>query len=933
MVAISPEQSVPQESRNKKTPDTVKIEKYSEVWEHAKNLEGKIKKLKEHAIDADEIGEIEGILKDAKGYFSRFGEKKDKGRSVAQLEERRKAAVEKLTDLNRRMVSMLEKLGQPIPNTFLSYKDSGFVDIVKESNKERLSEEKKEEVSEVVGVHIIQPPENYSKESLGDSEIGGVNSIEAPEKKEEVLVSAEESPVNVREESSSPETPIEDVIKISSGGKTYEFGWHEQVVYTTAKGKQLDCIVLGKSKDENKSGLILKDLEKGKVFALGADAVAKRVRISDGETVSPSAENNKADSGQSTEDEDIFGLKDQPKKEETQWPESREESMDEMIQSARAAIEDEDFKKMKSSKKEELKKNTEDEDFFGLKDQSKGEEVKWPESYYAKEESLEKMIADAKVDVESEMDQKIEEYRRKSKKEKYAAELQLPSVIVNKEFLTRADKVEKGEIQTPTVERKNVPDLPSVMVDEEYQKYRPPLASRERKTYPEVSEKQALKMIDSIDEALEKAWGGMRMMTTEKQKTGWFRSKQVEREMTDEERKAQLEAWLDTVEQAFDSLDKKKEGTNLEKPVLAWHKAQTLMRKLGIELGQVGKEIQNVEFKRAFNTMNAEVVEAGVRLEEKKEKRDGGKSRIPNWARRTILGTLGALAIGNVETNRVPEVVAAAEIHSEEAPRKENVIVETTGESQRTMLNFLTDVNKMMTEDALSETSFVVDSGLASEIKSGKEAKVPGLMGVEISSDGKSVTLTFDNNKKVQSRPEKVRKAGSDSWKLKVIEKKGPEYGEQVLRELRQVLGEVKQEFPDVFRGPESPSKQKKMVRTVVQAEKKLREVEVMIPRSGEARRQLEQVKQVMEEVRPGLESVSKKIVDEIEAEDLNLPEDVFIRFGVKTSEDPEAGRLAQAWSEADKALKSAKESGNAGEIQKRTTEVKKILEEIKSKY
>ncbi len=932
MVVTSPEQSVPQESRKKKTPDVGKIEKYSEMWEHAKNLESKIKKLKEHAIDTDEIREIEGILKDAKSYFSRFGEKKDKGKSVAQLEERRKAAVAKLANLNRRMVSMLEKLGQSIPDTLLSYKDAGLVDAVKKSNEEKEIEEKKEE-SSVVGADLIQPPENYSEGPLGGSEIGGVNSIAAPEEKEEALVSAEESLVNVQEESSSTETPIEDVIQISSGGKTYEFGWHEQVVYTTAKGKQLDCIVLGKSKDETKPGLILKDLEKGKVFALGADAVAKRVRVSDGEIVSPSVENNKADSGQSAEDDDIFGLRDQPKQEETQWPESREESMDEMIQSARAAIEDEEIKKIKVRKKEESKKIIEDEDIFGLKNQPKSEETKWSDNFYAPEKSIEGMIADAKVDVENEMNQQIEESRRKSKKEKYEAELQLPPVIVSDESLVEKPvPVQKGETNTPTRER--VPqvsnDLPSIMVDKEFYKEQLALsAARERKTYPEVSEEQAIDMIAEVIQGFEKSWNGMHMVVKEKKKVGWFRSAEVERHMTNEEKKAQLEYWLDTAEQAVDSIDAKK-SENL------WKQAQAVIRALETELRLADETGQNEVLDRAFSTMNDEVGATRARLEEKQKKRNGGmlRSGIANWATRIMLGTIGgSFAAGSVETNRAREREVSAQMYSGEEEKKEYTLAENAGESQQNLLSFLMDVNKMMTESALSKTSFTVDSGLASEIKRGKEEKVPGLVGAEISSDGKSVTLTFDNKKTVESRPEKVHKAGGDSWKLKASEKKGPEYGEQVLKELRQVLGEVKQEFPGVFQGSESPSKQKRIVRTVLQAEKRLREAEAMIPRSGEARRQLDQVKQIMEEVKPGIESISKEIIEEIKAEDLELPQDVFVRFGVQTSQDAEAARLAEEWSRVDKSLKAAEKEGDQLKMRQHKTEIKKILEEIKSKY
>ncbi len=944
MVAISPEQSVPQESRKKKTPDTVKIEKYSEVWEHAKNLEGKIKKLKEHAIDADEIGEIEGILKDAKGYFSRFGEKKDKGRSVAQLEERRKAAVEKLTDLNRRMVSMLEKLGQPIPNTLLSYKDSGFVDIVKESNKEGLSEEKKEEVSEVVGAHIIQPPENYSKESLGDSEIGGVNSIEAPEKKEEVLVSAEESPVNVREESSSPETPIEDVIKISSGGKTYEFGWHEQVVYTTAKGKQLECIVLGKSNDENKPGLILKDLEKGKVFALGADAVAKRVHVSDGEIVSPRVENNKADSGQSAEGEDIDreekAALEKMKKDQREVEEKKAQELSELLaQAGKSAEDDTSFVHTSTDERgsfdqKMVDKLVADGSIEKINTLLKNKSEVWVQEDGKWYQGVVQDITGAQVGVTVGEEGREKKYfyvdaeeflgmqDRAKKLLKYKKELELPSVVVDTEFLARPDTITKGEIFTPPTERKTVPDVPLVSIDT-------PLPVRERKTYPEVSEKKAIQMIQSVAEEFEKTWKGMRMMTTEKQKTGWLQSKEVEREMTVTEKKEQLEAWLDMVEQAFDSLDKQKDGTHMEKPVLMWHQAQALIRALENELRYTEETNKSEEWDHALEAFSSIINERSTRLKEKKK-----GSLIAPWAMKTTLAALGAFAIGNATNNRIEDVAAVSERYMEagekkyELPREEH-----TGDAQRNMLDFVINMNRMINEPTLSITPVAIDARLTPQIKDKISGKVPGLAGAEIASDGKSVTLTFDNNQTVESRPEKIQKSGRDSWKLKTAEKKGPEYGEQMLRELRKVLGEVKQEFPDMFRGPESSSKQKRVVRTVVQAEKKLREAEVVIPRSGEARRQLEQVKQVLEQVKPGLESISKEIVDEIKAEDLELPQDVFVRFSREVTFDPKADALFEEWGNARNSLKAAQEAGDQEGVKKSNEELRKVIEKITKEY
>ncbi len=1064
---------------------TGKMESHSEAWEHAKNLEAKIKKLKEHSKDMQEIEEIEKMLTKVRDHFSTFSKKNlalyenGRGPITEELDYRRKVAELKLARLNQRMVRLLEKLGQPVGEAFAKYKNykpvisrersalvaglkndsnnaAEYIDKEGENRindtaerllkgmgvdeklladeEEIVEESEKIEVQsdrDVQGADIIQPAENDSEGMLGDSEIGGVNSIQAPEKKEEVLASAEETSVDTVEESSSPEAPPEDAIQISSGGKTYEFGWHEQVVYTTAKGKKLDCIVLGKSKDENKPGLILKDLEKGKVFALGADAVAQRVRVSDGEIVSPSVENNKSDSGQSVEDEDIFGLKDQPKQEETQWPESYggpEETLENMLNTSRAALDVEEKQVLQQKKKEreeaDKKKAAELSELLGqageLEDDEslliptgRGEGIDAQRETIdrlASNGSLEKIntllknksevwvqedgkwyqgvvqdITGAQVGVTVGEEGREKKYfyvdaeeflgmqDRAKKMMKYKQESELPSIIVSDESLVEKPvPVQKGEINTPTRER--VPqvsnDLPSIMVDKEFYKeqWTPP-AARERKTYPEVSEKKAIQMIDEVAEAFEKSWRGLNMMVVEKQKTGWFRSKNVEREMTDEEKKAQLEAWLDTVEQAFDSLDKKKDKTNQEKPVLAWHKAQNLMRKLEIGLGQADKEIHNVAFERAFAALNAGVEETRVRLEEKQKKRNGGmlRSGIANWATRIMLGTIGgSIAAGSVETNRAPERDASAQVYSGEEEKKEHAPVENTGESQRNLLSFLMDVNKMMAESAVSAVPFMVDSKLASEIKSEKEGRVPGLVGAEISSDGKSVTLTFDNKKTAQGYPEKTEKSGKEYWRLKKQDNKELTLGEgeRMIAETRQLLADAKERYPDIFGTEASKPRQKKRAflleeeiqrriqkleadpesyqakreveevkkmidevkPEVVRGEKKLRGPETMIPRSGGGRKPLEQVK-------PGLESVSKEKVEEIKAEDLELPQDVFVRFGVRTSEDEEAARLAEEWGRVDKSLKAAEKEGDELQMRKHKTEIKKILEEIKSKY
>lgn len=74
-----------------------------------------------------------------------------------------------------------------------------------------------------------------------------------------------------------PETAKEK-IKISSGEKIFEFEPDEEVLYTSLKGKEMSTIIVDKSKDSSNPGLILKDTNSNKVFAVNAESVAKRVR-------------------------------------------------------------------------------------------------------------------------------------------------------------------------------------------------------------------------------------------------------------------------------------------------------------------------------------------------------------------------------------------------------------------------------------------------------------------------------------------------------------------------------------------------------------------------------------------------------------------------------------------------------------------------------
>ncbi len=773
---------------------------------------------------------------------------------------------------------------------------------------------------------------------------------------------------------------IPDSIQITAGRKTYEFGWHEQVVYTTAKGKKIECIVLGKSTDENKPGLILKDLEKGKVFALGADAVAQRVHVSGGETVPLGVENNEANSVQSTEDDDIFGLKDQPRQEETKWPSSYYTPEVNSLDDTRAGVRREEKavleKKEKERREAEQHKAQELSELLGQAGKSTEDgslflRTDADERGDNNQEIIDRLVADGSIEkintllknksevwvqengawyhgviqdmvgtqvgvvaTEENGEKKYlyvdaEEFLgmqdRAKKMLKYKKELDLPSVMVDTEFLARPDTIIKGEIVTPSTERKVVPDVPLVSIDTS-------LPVRERKTYPEVSEKKALQMIQSVSEEFEKTWKGMRMMTTEKQKTGWLQSTEVEREMTVVEKKEQLEAWLDMVEQAFDSLDKQKYGTHMEKPVLMWYQAQALIRRLENELRYIEETNTNEEFDNALEALGSTVDAGRARLREKRSSEK--KSWIAQWAMKTTLAALGAFAIGNATNNRIEDVSAVSERYAETGEKKYELYrEESTGDAQRDMVGFVTDINRMMTEYALSITPVAIDSRLTSQIKDKISGKVPGLAGAEIASDGKSVTLVFEDNTTAQSRPEKVTKTGKKKWVLTGIPKEDARYGARVVTELRETLGDVKKKFPDIFNGTASESEARQITRTVAEAEKRAQEVESLVARDSKERKQLEEVQSEIAQIKPKLESVSREVAEEVESDNLELPADVFARFGARITEDPEAGRLAEEWLRVGDALKAAQKAGDKTGVDKYTIEVKKIVEEIKSKY
>ncbi|HRH23322.1 MAG TPA: hypothetical protein PK295_01680 [Candidatus Magasanikbacteria bacterium] len=1174
---------------------TGKMESHSEAWEHAKNLEGKIKRLKERLKDMEDIKEIEEMLAQVHTHFSEFSKKSlayenKLGSITEELDNRRKVAELKLARLNQRMVRLLEKLGQPVGEAFIKYKNfkptidterSQRVAGLKNDSKKTIEYEDKEGQSrvnntaerllkgigfddalivdkeespmkheetkpdiKVGGIDVIQPPENYSEGQLGDSEIGGVNTVaageaKAPEEKkiepafdaddynkrweqiqksgawdrvrdleknnadvwvkrtsgewqkgkivdipgtrvvvefvdtdgkkkgkavrtEEFLKWQDEyeniskgSAHTPSEEKVGSHEAIPDSIQISAGGKTYKFGWHEQIVYTTAKGDKLDCIVLGKSKDENKPGLILKYLEKdpkkkGRVFAVGADSIAKRVDLRNREVGQAQTESK--------------------------------ESHEEVFKKLHASAEMESERQEKKLKEAEKKKAEELSELLGQAGEWEEDETifkrekvptarahgktTWPDGSEidTREESerkIRKVIGDAKEDLRDEMKNDYTEFKERHAKKKfeeeyareadrisnevnlnaqrakYAAEQKLPQSEENKqeesavlkgdEFIEKwFPKKNKDEV----VKNTSTPSPDVYAARDERVQNQSPVVARERKTYKEVSEKKAIQMINEVAEAFEKSWGGLNMMVVEKQKTGWFKSKKVEREMTDEEKKAQLETWLDKVEQAFDSLDKRKDKTNLEKPVLAWHTAHTLIRKLGIELGHIGNEIQNAALDRAFATMDAEVEETRERLEEKQKKRNGGKLRagIANWATRIALGTAGAAGLaagagtymaghesrpnsvahtdieegralsrlerentkqsitiaGETQSTQTAEAekpvvatpVSKVEVPNSVAPKKEQKAitpekkntqtkkvtkettphVESRSDERRNVRNFVKELGRMDTDPEYvlgTVRGLVPDHTLAAEIRKKmglrEKEKLPGLERVEISRNGEWVVGTLENGLEIPLTPELVVEKDREYWRLKSVDSTGENLsskketikGDRVIAELRAMLQEVKQGYPNIFRGPSADvqqektvidPEQKQVVLAVMQAEKKLREAE-MESDGSKARREVEEVKKIIDEVKPELASISKEIVEEVKAEDLELPQDVFVRFGVKTSEDPEAGRLAQEWSRTDEALKAAEKAGDEAKVLKYKIEIKKILEEIKSKY
>ncbi len=96
-----------------------------------------------------------------------------------------------------------------------------------------------------------------------------------------------------------------ETINISSEGNILEFTPDEQVLYTSLKGKEMTTIVLGKSKDSSNPGLILKDTNSSKVFAVNAESVAKRVRKLNTDNHSGPLENAMEDPTEKSEEEKI----------------------------------------------------------------------------------------------------------------------------------------------------------------------------------------------------------------------------------------------------------------------------------------------------------------------------------------------------------------------------------------------------------------------------------------------------------------------------------------------------------------------------------------------------------------------------------------------------------------------------------------------------
>ncbi len=900
--------------------------------------------------------------------------------------------------------------------------ESSSVDLDEVENKER--------------ANTVELPMDDTAGALGMSDVGGIQEIVAGKNKVEIETGAAVEKKKTKEvKIKSPEKPVEstevipDVIKISAGGKTFEFGWHQEVLYTTSKGKKLECIVLGKSKDNN-PGLILKDLETGKVFAVSADSLAKRVSIEDRE-VKPTAveeENPFAGAGEMVDDDNPFDTNVSPFRKLESDFEQHETGVGQLADIEQdkenfSVLAQEILRKIESieSKLDNNKKVTAKEVYdmmYQMDDEFSNAYGMLLEHPKIKNQPLleqgqqyKRLYARRNVLVNRLKSMPAETFDFKGLRHLLTGEISDNIIDVEGEEKNSLDiDVQKGETNRSARER--VPeisnDLPSVMVNEkEYvQDF-----LKERVHTKDVSAKKALKMVARIEQEFDTKMRGETMLTKEKEKIGWFRSKQVEREMSGEEQKAQLTKWREEVGNAFDALEKIRISKNEVTPSNEWHKANILLREIEVRLMELEgipghKNLEHVILQSNIG-LDENRKEIQRRVEEKKDK-SGLQNFIGNVRTKLALTAAGAGALAGtsaymaqyngerpearssmntegegmaqaestrtqpaitIEETKPVEEVPAAKISKQKTVASQGLAQERkpgmAGEKKtqretssprevrssvkRNVRNFAREFAQMDEPEYLEGVvrAFKPDHALADEIRKmmGVEetnAKLPGLEKIHVSDSGEFIVGTLENGMEISFLPELVVDQGStkenpkEHWRLKVAdgtpEVPSPEVwsrGDQTIRELRETLSEVAKNYPSIFG---SNVEKGKISTDLERAEKKLTQAEALPKNGREFKKQMDEVRKIIDTVRGGVDAAAERIAPQPK-EVVDLPQEIFDRFRADVTSLPEAGRLAEEWDKADKALKAAKEARDDVGIEKRTAEVNKVLEQIKNLY